>query len=79
MTGRWHGRSASAGAALLIAAGAGSGAAVEKTFSVAITGAEGTRYTGRCTPRPRERGRSSSRASCPGMRRSRPRGSSARS
>ena len=39
-----------AGAALAIAAGAGgSQAAMAKTFTLAITGAEGARYTGRCT------------------------------
>jgi hypothetical protein len=41
-------RSLTAGA-LLMAAGAGSAAAAEKSFSLAITGAEGLRYTGRCT------------------------------
>jgi hypothetical protein len=39
---------AGAGAALLLAAGA-SGVAAEKPFSLAITGAPGTRYTGQCT------------------------------
>jgi hypothetical protein len=41
-------RSLTAGA-LLMAAGAGSAAAAEKLFSLAITGADGVRYTGRCT------------------------------
>jgi hypothetical protein len=41
-------RSLTAGA-LLMAAGAGSAAAAEKPFSLAITGADGVRYTGRCT------------------------------
>jgi hypothetical protein len=49
MAGRSHRRSATAGAALLIAAGAGGAAAAEKTFSLAITGAEGAGYTGHCT------------------------------
>ena len=40
---------AAAGATLLIAAGAGGAAAAEKSFSLTITGAEGVRYTGRCT------------------------------
>ena len=41
---------AAAGAALLIVAGAGgAAAAAEKSFSLAITGAAGTRYTGQCT------------------------------
>ena len=40
---------AAAGATLLIAAGAGGAAAAEKSFSLAITGAAGTRYTGQCT------------------------------
>ena len=47
--GRSHRPCATAGAALLIAAGAGGTAAAEKSFSLAITGAEGTRYTGQCT------------------------------
>lgn len=40
---------ATAGAALLLGAGAGGAAAAEKSFSLAITGAEGARYAGRCT------------------------------
>ena len=49
MMRRCHRRSATAGA-LLIAAGASAVvAAAEKSFSLAITGAEGARYTGRCT------------------------------
>lgn len=47
--GRRYGRCATAGAALLIAAGAGSAAATEKSFSLTITGAAGTRYAGQCT------------------------------
>ena len=46
MTGRWHRRGATAGA-LLMAAGAG--VAAEKSFSLAISGAAGTRYAGQCT------------------------------
>jgi hypothetical protein len=46
MTGRWQRRGATAGA-LLIAAGAGS--AADKSFSLAISGAAGTRYAGQCT------------------------------
>jgi hypothetical protein len=46
--GRGHRRSLTAGA-LLMAAGAGGAAAAEKSFSLTITGAEGVRYTGRCT------------------------------
>jgi hypothetical protein len=46
--GRGRRRSLTAGA-LLMAAGAGSAAAAEKSFSLAITGADGVRYTGRCT------------------------------
>jgi hypothetical protein len=49
MAGRWHGPSAAAGAALLIAAGAGGGPTAQKSFSLAIAGAEGARYCGRCT------------------------------
>ena len=50
MIGRRHGWSAAAGAALFTVAGMGGGeAAVTKTFSLVITGAEGARYTGRCT------------------------------
>jgi hypothetical protein len=48
MMGRGQRRSLSAGA-LLMAAGAGGAAAAEKSFSLTITGAEGARYTGRCT------------------------------
>jgi hypothetical protein len=47
MMRRGRRRSTAAGA-LLIAAGAGA-AAAEKSFSLAITGADGVRYTGRCT------------------------------
>jgi hypothetical protein len=44
------GRRTTAAAALLIAAGASALAlAGEKSFSLAITGAEGARYAGRCT------------------------------
>ncbi len=51
MSGRRHRGSAVAGAALVIAAaGAGSGEATMATaFTLVITGAEGARYTGRCT------------------------------
>jgi hypothetical protein len=50
MSGRRHGWSTVAGAALVIATGAGSSEAVmAKAFTLAITGAEGARYTGRCT------------------------------
>jgi hypothetical protein len=50
MTGRHQRRCATAGAALLVAAGASAVvAAAEKSFSLAITGAESVRYTGRCT------------------------------
>ena len=55
ITRRWHGRRDVAGAggaallaALLVVAGNG-GAAVAKSFDLSITGAEGARYTGRCT------------------------------
>jgi hypothetical protein len=48
MMGRSHTRSAAAGA-VLITAGAGAAVAAEKSFSLTITGAEGTPYTGRCT------------------------------
>jgi hypothetical protein len=50
MIGRRYGRCALAGAALGIAIGAGGGkAAMATSFSLAITGAEGARYAGRCT------------------------------
>ncbi len=50
MIGRRYGRSALAGATLGLAIGAGDGeAAMAKSFSLAITGAEGARYAGRCT------------------------------
>jgi hypothetical protein len=51
MSGRRHRWRTVAGAALVIAAaGAGGGeAAVAKAFTLVITGAEGARYTGRCT------------------------------
>ena len=49
MFGRCHRGCATAGAALLIAAGAGGAAAAEKSFSLAITGAAGARYAGQCT------------------------------
>ncbi len=50
MKGRSHRRCATAGAVLLVAAGASAVvAAAEKSFSLSITGAEGARYTGRCT------------------------------
>jgi len=47
-TRRSRRRCATAVGVLLIAAGA-SAAAAEKSFSLAITGAEGTRYAGQCT------------------------------
>jgi hypothetical protein len=51
---RWSGRGVTASGALLAAliaagAGTGGGAALAKTFSLSITGAEGARYAGRCT------------------------------
>jgi hypothetical protein len=49
MMGQCHRPCTTAAAALLIAAGAGGAAAAEKSFSLAITGAAGTRYTGQCT------------------------------
>ena len=46
----WRGRRRSLTAgALLMAAGAGGAGAAEKSFSLAISGEEGVRYTGRCT------------------------------
>jgi hypothetical protein len=48
MMRRGQRRSLTAGA-LLMAVGAGTAVAAEKRFSLAITGAEGVRYTGRCT------------------------------
>jgi hypothetical protein len=47
MSGRWQRWSAIAGAALLIGA-AGGTAAVAKSFSLAITGAQGASYSGHC-------------------------------
>ncbi len=52
MSRRRHGWSTAAGAALVIAAGAGGGQAamaMAEAFTLVITGAEGARYTGRCT------------------------------
>jgi hypothetical protein len=49
MIWRSHRAGAGAAAALLFAAGAAGAAAAEKSFSLAITGAAGTRYTGQCT------------------------------
>lgn len=50
MSGRRHGWRTVAGAALVIATGVGGSEAVMATdFVLAITGAEGARYTGRCT------------------------------
>lgn len=50
MSARWPGRCATAGAALLIAAGTGGATwAVAKHFALAITGEAGARYEGECT------------------------------
>jgi hypothetical protein len=49
MRWRCHRPAAAAAAALLMVAGAGGAAAAEKSFSLAITGAAGTRYAGQCT------------------------------